>query len=24
VSIFDAEAARNQDYLEKWQSLIGA
>jgi spermidine/putrescine transport system substrate-binding protein len=24
VVIFDAEAARNQDYIEKWQSLIGA
>jgi spermidine/putrescine transport system substrate-binding protein len=24
VAIFDAEAARNQDYLEKWQTLIGA
>ena len=24
VVIFDAEAARNQDYIEKWQSLLGA
>jgi spermidine/putrescine transport system substrate-binding protein len=24
VVIFDAEAARNQDYIEKWQALLGA
>jgi spermidine/putrescine transport system substrate-binding protein len=24
VAIFDSEAARNQDYIEKWESLIGA
>jgi spermidine/putrescine transport system substrate-binding protein len=24
VVIFDAEAARNQDYIEKWQTLLGA
>jgi spermidine/putrescine transport system substrate-binding protein len=24
VSIFDSEAARNQDYIEKWQTLLGA
>jgi spermidine/putrescine transport system substrate-binding protein len=24
VVIFDAEAARNQDYIEKWEGLVGA